>query len=622
MKINYNEPIKYIGKEEININRHDGQLRPAVGVNNIQVLRSNREHPEEAEGTGWTYNHAPMLAYHNNKFYLEYLSTPVDEHRPPGHTLLTISNDGLQWSTPEIIFPQYPIPDGLFKYDGNQLPDGSFAVMHQRMGFYEAPNGKLLVLGNYGICPTINQVPFDRFSIGRVVREIYPDDSLGPIYFIRYNVNTIWNESNTNYPLYTCSEDPAFVEACNMLLANPLVTQQWAEEQGDADEYITVKSKDGGAFYNKAFCWYKLDDGSVVGLWKWMKSAISHDEGKTWSDVALVPTIKHAGSKIWGQRTPDGSYALVYNPHTNNLCRWPLAVVTSNDGLTFDNMLCVIGDVSPMRYFGAFKEYGFNYVRGIENKEGQGPDDAVYVVYSMNKEDIWLSRIPTPITGRVNEDIYDNFRNEAADSWVRNWNIYSPKWASVGICEAPDHSGNCLKLEDYDPYDYAKAERVFKEGSHVKATIQLMAGQKDCGELYLEMCDAKGNVPLTVLLNGNGELRAIHGRKNLLLTQYEPSKWYELKIIADVENSSFDVVLDGKSLSSNQAYQGQATGMKGWFFTTSVNSLERLTFRTGPVRKEPLTDWTWNSKQEDYPGAGEKDRKAAYFIKQVEIVSE
>jgi len=622
MKINYDEPIKYVGNEEVNIDYHDGQLRHAVGVTSLQMLRSNREHPEEAEGTGWTYNHSPMLAYHKGKLYLEYLSNPIEEHAAPGHTLLKISGDGMHWTKPVIVFPLYKVPDGLFQYDGKKLPDNSYAVMHQRMGFYEAPNGKLLILGNYGISPDVNQVPFGKFSIGRVVREVYPDDTFGPIYFIRNNVNTIWNENNTNYPLYTSSEDKAFVEACNMLLANPLVTQQWAEEQGDEDELITVKSKDGGAYYNKAFCWYKLEDGSTVGLWKWMKCAVSHDEGKTWSAVADTPTIRHSGAKIWGQRTPDGKYALVYNPHTNNICRWPLAVATGSDGLTYDKLMCVMGDISPKRYVGgAFKNTGFNYVRGIETNSGKGPDEAMYVAYSVNKEDIWLSRIPTPIVDRVEEDIHEDFSDMEIDSWVKGWNVYSPAWAPVGVCKAPDNKGNCLKLEDFDRYDYAKAERIFKEGRKVTAKIRLMANQTDHGDLYIEMCDKKGSFPLRVVLNSKGEVRILHGRKNLTAAKYEPGKWYDVEITADVQSNSFDVVIDGKSLSASQSYQGQGTGMKGWFFIAPVNSLERIVFRTGNIRRDPDINTLW-TEGKDLPDAGDKCQAAAYFIKQLDIVSE
>src|SRR6202012_851358 len=87
------EYVHYTGHTLSNIDYHHGQLVPAVGVHSMQVLRANREYPDSAAGSNWTYNHAPMLGYWNNKFYLEYLSDSISESVPPGQTLLTTSID-------------------------------------------------------------------------------------------------------------------------------------------------------------------------------------------------------------------------------------------------------------------------------------------------------------------------------------------------------------------------------------------------------------------------------------------------------------------------------------------------------------------------------------------------
>src|ERR1700744_1718760 len=91
------EIVHYSGPTLSNVDYHHGQLVPAVGVHNMQVLRANREHPDSAEGSGFTYNHAPMLAYWNDQFYLEYLSDKVGESIPPGETLLLTSPAGTTW---------------------------------------------------------------------------------------------------------------------------------------------------------------------------------------------------------------------------------------------------------------------------------------------------------------------------------------------------------------------------------------------------------------------------------------------------------------------------------------------------------------------------------------------
>src|SRR5687768_8336013 len=106
------DTVRYTGTTLSNVDYHHGQLSPAVGVHNIQTMRANRA---DTGATSWTYNHAPMLAYWNNAFYLEYLSDPVGEHIPPGQTLLQSSKDGYNWSYPVVIFPPYKIPDGFVK---------------------------------------------------------------------------------------------------------------------------------------------------------------------------------------------------------------------------------------------------------------------------------------------------------------------------------------------------------------------------------------------------------------------------------------------------------------------------------------------------------------------------
>ena len=107
------DTVGYIGNTLSNVDYHHGQLSPAIGVHNIQTMRANRA--DNNSITSWTYNHAPMLAYWNNTFYVEYLSNPVGEHVGKGQTLLQTSNDGYYWNVPVVIFPPYKIPDGFVK---------------------------------------------------------------------------------------------------------------------------------------------------------------------------------------------------------------------------------------------------------------------------------------------------------------------------------------------------------------------------------------------------------------------------------------------------------------------------------------------------------------------------
>ena len=248
-----NEPVRYIGGVTIDPNVHEGRLRYAIGTESRQTIRVNRTHTELAEGNGWTYNHASNLCYWNGKLFQQYLSNPVDEHIPEGQTLITTSEKGRIWSKPEVVFPPYNPPLGT------GLPKSAIGyMMHQRMGFYIAPSGRLLVLAFYGHA----EDPFLEGGIGRVVREAYKDGTYGPIYFIRYSSHTNWNETNTSYPFYTQSEDSGFKEACGELLTDNLKTMQWWDEDNGLDGFYSITEA------GSAFSYFYRKDGKVTGLWK------------------------------------------------------------------------------------------------------------------------------------------------------------------------------------------------------------------------------------------------------------------------------------------------------------------------------------------------------------------
>lgn len=580
--------VHYSGQALSNVDYHHGQLAPVVGVHNIQVFRANREHPELADGSGFTYNHAPMLAYWNNTFYLEYLSDKVGESVPPGQTLLLTSKDGYNWSKPAILFPPYKIPDGTTKEGVSGVSKDLFAVMHQRMGFYVSKHNRLLALAFYGICLDPHDDPNDGKGIGRVVREVHADGSWGPIYFIHYN--PAWNTKNTSYPFYTESKDKGFVDDCNELMATPLMMMQWVEETDRKDPLIPLH-KD-----YKAFSFYHLPDRRVVGLWKNALTGISKDEGRTWSSVTRAPRFVNSNAKIWGQRTSDSKYATVYNPSE---FRWPLAISVSQDGLDYTNLLLVQGEISPARYGGNYKSYGPQYNRGIEEGNGTPPDGNLWDTYSMNKEDIWIARIPVPVTDKVNEDVTDVFDQlPAGKEWDR-WNIYSPLWAPVKIGKGQEGRRG-LVLYDADPYDFAKAERVFPVAKKMQAEFAVTPGQKDHGQLQIEFQDERNIPAVRFSFEPDGSFIAKAGARVKKIMSYEAGKTYKISVRLDVDTRMYTMNIDGKDVLTQ-------------LFFAPVASFSHVVFRTGETRRFPDSEAPPEADK-DLPGAGEKVPEANFII--------
>jgi hypothetical protein len=581
------EIMHYSGHVLSNIDYHHGMLVPAVGVHSIQVLRANREHPDSAEGSGFTYNHAPMLAYWNNRFYLEYLSDKVGESVPPGQTLLATSPDGYNWTKPVVLFPPYRIPDGTTKEGHPGVAKDLYAVMHQRMGFYVSKHHRLLALGFYGICLDPHDDPNDGKGIGRVVREVHADGSFGPIYFIHYN--PAWNIGNTDYPFYTSGKDKGFVDDCNELMSMPLMMMQWVEETDRNDPLIPLH-KD-----YKAFCFYHLPNADVIGLWKNGLTGYSKDQGRTWSRVIRAPHVVTSNAKLWGQKTSDGKYATVYNPSE---FRWPLAISTSADGLDYTNLLLVQGEISTARYGGNYKNFGPQYTRGIIEGNGTPPDGNIWITYSMNKEDIWVSTIPVPVTDKVTEDVNDDFKT--AD--LKPWNIYSPRWAPVRIV---DHA---LRLKDADPYDFAMAERVFPAAKKMQVEFAIAAGQNDHGQLQIEMQDERNLPAIRLGFEPDGTLIAKAGARVKKIMSYAPGVVYTLRIGVNADTRMYTVNINGKDVLTQLFFQ-------------PVENFGHIVFRTGETRHFPTADSPAEADT-DQPNAGEPVPAASYTIRYLKTTRE
>jgi hypothetical protein len=586
MNIYAQDTIRYLGKTFVNVDYHHGQIPLAIGVHNIQVLRANREHPEMADGYGWTYNHAPMLAYWNNTFYLEYLSNPIGEHLPPGQTLITTSKDGYCWKRPVVVFPPYKIPDGTTKEGYNGVAKNLYAVMHQRMGFYVSTKNRLLVLAYYGICLDPKDSPNDGEGIGRVVREIYKDGTFGPIFFIRYNSK--WNDKNTSYPFYKSSKDKGFIETCDELLSNPLMMQQWNEEADRDDPLIPIK-KD-----YKAFCFYHLPDGHVIGLWKHALTAISNDNGKTWTTPVRAPGFVNANAKIWAQKTSDNKYVTVYNP---SMFRWPLALSVSNDGINYYNLLLVQGEISTMRYGGAYKNYGPQYVRGIIEGNGTVPDGNIWVTYSMNKEDIWVARIKVPVTDKQISPVNEVFDQMPQGKELDLWNIYSPLWATVKINKI--NGIRCIEICDSDKYDFAKAERIIPSSKKGIVSFSLSNAQNNNGELNIELQDYKGNPAIRLIFDSEAMCKVKAGYRFSGITKYNAYDIYNVSISYDTETRFYTVNINGKE--------------KRELFFAPVETIDRIVFRTGQIRRYPDAD-SPAEQSFDMPNPGIPDAKAIYYI--------
>jgi hypothetical protein len=588
------EPVRYVGDYHIDWSRSDGGKRPVVGVENIQVIRSNRTHPEWGDGVGWTYQHAASMVYWNDKFYLTSKINTVHEDVGSGQILLETSEDGRNWSFPRQLYPVYEKGEGY--------------NVGLRQPWYISADGRLLNLvgwGNNGLC----------------VREIYKDDTFGPVY-------TIFQGTSEKLPYYKTSPNRGFVAACDAFLKDDLIMPFWWELLRDRGLYdfklnvpdqLRVDSFDlpyrnaGVRNWGKGATIFHRKDRTAVILWKFGLAAISKDGGKTWSDAVKLPTIETRMQMIHAQRTDDGRYAILFDPDRGTPGgerRYPLVAITSDDGITFDDMGVIHGEVPDQRFVGKSKEAGPSYVRGIYEGQGDPPGDDMWVGYSVNKENIWVSRVPVPIRLSVDEPVDDGFDNMKAGGPVEDWNIYSPSWARVALVpDAPGSDDLVLEMRDKDPVDYAKAVRVFPETDDaLTIKFNLMARQTDKGPFEIEVNSAGGAKTARVYLGSDGMVWARDDEMPVVVCPYHTNDWMSIEIV-------MDKAADRKYVVKVKTYLGEHVS-QALKYPDGPKTVERVTFRTGHDR---LLGEERGRSDIDLPGTDEPDPEAVFYIDNVKI---
>lgn len=543
-------------RNQVNLTLPDGALPPMPGVLNIELLRTTRYAPQLADGDGWTYAHHMDLAEWRGRLYAAWNMTLKDEDVPPSKVVYATSGNGIEWSKPADLFPR----------------ELAWAC---RFYFYHTKNDKMLTfcaarLGDGIVTEAQKSV--------LLVREILPDHRLGAVFTLIHPIEKM-------PPFFETSSDKAFVEACHEAVNNNMLLEQ--QDYGvflgerKMSWHANTPQFNGHYPFGKAFCFFRRQDRQWVGISKMGFVTTSADEGKSWSQPVNPPSLVAGAAKVWGQRTNDNQYVLAYNPDPKRGKRFPLVMVKGNDGIHFRDMRVVHGEYPPMRYPGKYKDFGYQYVRGVaewSTDHSFADKTAIWLIYSVHKEDIWLSRIPLPVQAEQITFPSDHFQNVPVGAVVKDWNIYSPKWAPVTIVEEPGKNNNrCLELRDGDPTDYARAMRLFPTEKKIRAKFRIKTAQTNA-LMEIDLQDEKGYLFSRISLTKDAELKATSGNRETSLGKYSSEKWITFDISADSDHGIVMIKINDKTFKIDHCG------------TQNLNKFQRLVFRTGPERKLGDTD--------------------------------
>ena len=344
----------------------------ALGLDTIPGEHSEIHHATES--SGFRFCHHPGLVVFKDKLYCSWSNGIVHEDRPGQRVLYASSTDGGQtWSVPKVLSGPVGERDGCVAsgflvtdqtlvayytvrhdYPAHNLhnpKNGIFArtsmdgVEWSRprrvaSGFFiegprRLPNGRLLLAGEHASAD---------WKAGRVrMRLLYSDRSDGI---------TGWKEARI---------DPA-------------------------------RASPGGlnVFGYTEPCAVVRPDGVIVSPFRnqsgFLYASSSRDNGATWSDPRQT-AFPDSTARFSTGRLPDETLFLINNPGPGRLNRSLLTIALSKDGVTFDRAWLIRGEPTQQRFQGQQKLDGWQYPAALIWR------DSLYVAYSVNKEDVMITRI-------------------------------------------------------------------------------------------------------------------------------------------------------------------------------------------------------------------------------------
>mmetsp|Transcript_16176 Transcript_16176/g.45074 ORF Transcript_16176/g.45074 Transcript_16176/m.45074 type:complete len:479 (+) Transcript_16176:133-1569(+) len=332
-----------------------------------------------------TYNHAVMMDYFDGFFLLSWKNSPQDEEQPGQRVLYSTSDDGFAWSPTDgtnILFPNVSTaanPAHLFAEPSVIVGDRRYATA---------------TFSQFSAHPTPNPGAM-------LMRQVFPDKTMGPIFWAAAKPWEQFLEGATLAGVKLLHEMDAQTQAdagllfrgsylpcgfnhslkCEAVVGDPLPARESGFWNVPNSEQQVVMFRHRGP--RQPFQW-----------------SIRESPSGQWSEVrdSNFPDI---GSNLNAGQLPSGAVYVLSNACPKVLGppkRDPLVVSLAEDGILFTRAFAIstchmhLGTCVP-RFPGSHKDSGPSYPQGV-TVVGKGPLDGLYVSFSNNKEDIWVTKVP------------------------------------------------------------------------------------------------------------------------------------------------------------------------------------------------------------------------------------
>lgn len=342
-----------------------------------------------------TFNLHGFLRYYKGVLFASWDNQARDENTSGQHGVFRYSTDeGKTWSKQKRLFP--PLAD--------YVPASVAKVpkpFQTSQGFAEV-DGKLYAVTCVDRALREKVYRFNEVSrtrIGLLACEVRVDGTVGPVFWLS-------DESpkpETGYPSIPAG-NPSLVAKLNAYFKEPanlpqllFRPRQWPDSD---DEHRMTEPTQPWRLDNRTWVRLYRNQGTVHATTRADIEAsrprrhyasFSFDDGKTWSAPTRT-NFPDTGARANSGQLPDGQFYVINNPllmSARQGGRQMLAISLSKDGLIFDRMAVIKFGTPSQRYEGKSKGAG-----GFQYPHSEVVGKHLWVIYSVNKEDVEVTRIP------------------------------------------------------------------------------------------------------------------------------------------------------------------------------------------------------------------------------------
>ncbi len=174
----------------------------------------------------------------------------------------------------------------------------------------------------------------------------------------------------------------------------------------------------------------------------------------------------------------------------------------------------------------------------------------------------------------VNYLIDDNFNSDTAGSAPSGYTVVTTG-GSVTVENVPSSSNKSLRLVDNTNAGKVEATKSFtSQTSELTFEFKLMAAQSN--QQHVVKLRNGGNDNITLLIDGDGKLKAYQGSTLTELQAYAANTWYVVKIVARPSTNKFDLFVDGVKRVDNKDFRVAGSSLNNIQFHSSTSPLGTL----------------------------------------------